>query len=65
METEEFDRNIDEADDEPIEGSETAVVDDPAGTDETETTGSTDPGTVATPEGTAEVDEGLEDRGHA
>jgi hypothetical protein len=60
METEEFDRNIDEADDEPIEGSETAVVDDPAGTDDTEMSGSTDPGTVATPEGTAEMDE---DRG--
>jgi hypothetical protein len=35
----------------------------PAETDETEMTGSTDPGTVATPEGTTEVDEELEDRG--
>jgi hypothetical protein len=35
----------------------------PAETDEEEMTGSADPGTVATPEGTAEVDEELEDRG--
>jgi hypothetical protein len=54
METEEFDRNIDE-NDEPIEGE----------TDESEMTGSAEPGTVATPEGTAEVDEELEDRGDA
>ena len=59
----EFDRNVDEADDEPIEGSETAIADDPAGTDESEMTGSADPGTVATPEGTSEVDEDVEDRG--
>jgi hypothetical protein len=47
----------------------------PAETDETEMTGSADPGTVATPEGTSEldeaaveeeleVDEELEDRGN-
>jgi hypothetical protein len=35
----------------------------PGDTDESEMTGSADPGTVATPEGTAEVDEDLEDRG--
>ncbi len=35
----------------------------PADTAESEMTGSADPGTVATPEGTAEVDEELEDRG--
>ena len=63
METEEFDRNIDE-NDEPIEGSETGIAD-PADTDESEMTGSAEPGTVATPEGTAEVDEELEDRGDA
>ena len=62
METEEFDRNIDEADDEPIEGSETGIAN-PGETDESEMTGSAEPGTVATPEGTAEVDEELEDRG--
>jgi hypothetical protein len=32
-------------------------------TSEEEMTGSSEPGTVATPEGTAEVDEELEDRG--
>jgi hypothetical protein len=63
METEEFDRNVDE-NDEPIEGSETAIADDPAETDESELTGSTDEGTIATPEGTTEVDEDLEDRGN-
>ena len=62
METEEFDRNIDEADDEPLEASETSIAN-PAETDESEMTGSADPGTVATPEGTAEIDEDLEDRG--
>jgi hypothetical protein len=62
METEEFDRNVDENDDEPIEGSETGIAN-PGETDEEEMTGSADPGTVATPEGTAEVDEELEDRG--
>jgi hypothetical protein len=35
----------------------------PAETDESEMTGSADPGTVATPEGTPEVEEELEDRG--
>jgi hypothetical protein len=63
METEEFDRNIDE-NDEPIEGSETGIAN-PGETDESEMTGSAEPGTVATPEGTAEVDEELEDRGDA
>jgi hypothetical protein len=62
METEEFDRNVDEADDEPIEGSETGIAN-PGETDESEMTGSAEPGTVATPEGTAEVDEEDEDRG--
>ena len=61
METEEFDRNIDE-NDEPVEGSERGVAN-PGETDESEMTGSAEPGTVATPEGTAEVDEELEDRG--
>jgi hypothetical protein len=61
METEEFDRNVDEADDEPIEGSETGIAN-PGETDESEMTGSAEPGTVATPEGTAEVDEEDEDR---
>jgi len=37
----------------------------PADTDESEMTGSAEPGTVATPEGTEEVDEELEDRGDA
>jgi hypothetical protein len=55
METEEFERDVDE-NDEPIEGSETAIADDP---------GETDEDTVATPEGTTEVDEDLEDRGDA
>jgi hypothetical protein len=32
-------------------------------TSETEMTGSAEPGTTATPEGTSEVDEELEDRG--
>jgi hypothetical protein len=50
METEEFDRNVDEADEEPIESSETGIAD-PEETDESETTGS---------EETTEVDE---DRG--
>ena len=36
---------------------------DPSETSESEMTGSADPGTVATPEGTAEVEEDLEDRG--
>jgi hypothetical protein len=58
METEEFDRNVDE-NDEPTEGSETGIADDPAQTDES---GSTDPNAVATPEGTTEED--LEDRGN-
>ena len=62
METEEFDRNVDEADDEPIEGSETGIAN-PGETDESEMTGSAEPGTVATPEGTAVVDEEDEDRG--
>ena len=61
METEEFDRNADE-NDEPIEGSETAIADDPSQTDESEMTGSAEPGTVADP-GAAETDEELEDRG--
>jgi hypothetical protein len=61
METEEFDRNADE-NDEPIEGSETGIAD-PGETDESEMTGSAEPGTVATPEGTDEVDEEDEDRG--
>jgi hypothetical protein len=60
METEEFDRNIDE-NDEPIEVSETGIADDPAQTDESEMSGSAEEGTVATPEGT---DEDLEDRGN-
>ena len=53
METEEFDRNVDEADEEPIEGSETGIAD-PGATDESETTDS---------EETAKVDEEDEDRG--
>jgi hypothetical protein len=61
METEEFDRNVDE-NDEPIEGSETGIAN-PGETDESEMTGSAEPGTVAAPEGTAEVDEEDEDRG--
>ena len=50
METEEFDRDVDEADDEPIEGSDTGIAD-PGETDESETEGGT------------EVDEEVEDRG--
>jgi hypothetical protein len=45
METEEFDRNIDE-NDEPVEGTETGIAN-PGETDESEMTGSAEPGTVA------------------
>ena len=44
---------------EPVEGD----VDNLSDTSETEMTGSAEPGTIATPEGTPEVSEELEDRG--
>jgi hypothetical protein len=53
METEEFDRNVDE-NDEPIEGSDTAIAD-PGETEESE----------QTPESPSDADESLEDRGDA
>ena len=45
--------------DEAVEGD----VDNLSDTSETEMTGSAEPGTIATPEGTPEVSEELEDRG--
>ena len=42
------------------DGEESSARGNPADTSETEMTGSADPGTVATPEGTAEVDDDLE-----
>jgi hypothetical protein len=42
------------------DGEESSARGNPGDTSETEMTGSADPGTVATPEGTAEVDDDLE-----